>query len=435
MKVEVWHPIVEGALSQRCGVVLRDLADLLRLDANPQATGGVPAVPDDLFGVPLFYVYLDLAEPDRGYREEAVAWLTYLMARSYSNVCLHDGVAGIAWVAAHLQRLGVLSGIDLDEIDAVLLRVLGSSPRHSRWDLSTGWSGLGIYFVERCARVSQEALSLVIARLADLAESPGDGGSGVGFVAWPTGAELLNDRDRALYPDGLFNLSLSHGCAGVAFVLALVLSSEGLADGRSCGELLSGAVQWLLHRRLRGDGAPHMFPDRCSELLRMEKVELPERSAWCRGDLGVIGSLSAIEDWVPRERLRSELRQVVDEFSHRDLAGMREDSVIFCHGSAGAAHVFNRLYHQSGLVRFRELAENELTRTLDLCERGHLGEGGALSWRVDTTENAPRWYQASHPGLLLGAAGVGLTLLAATTDIAPSWDRVLGLSTVASGEG
>ncbi|GAB4508111.1 MAG: hypothetical protein Tsb0020_55900 [Haliangiales bacterium] len=42
------------------------------------------------------------------------------------------------------------------------------------------------------------------------------------------------------------------------------------------------------------------------------------------------------------------------------------------------------------------------------------------------TPDAPQW--VPDPGLLTGAAGVGLALLAAITEVAPAWDRVILLS-------
>src|SRR5712692_6145954 len=48
----------------------------------------------------------------------------------------------------------------------------------------------------------------------------------------------------------------------------------------------------------------------------------------------------------------------------------------------------------------------------------------ALSGRADETRH---W--EDDPGILTGAAGIALALLAATTSIEPEWDRMLLLST------
>jgi hypothetical protein len=75
-----------------------------------------------------------------------------------------------------------------------------------------------------------------------------------------------------------------------------------------------------------------------------------------------------------------------------------------CHGSAGLAHIFNRLYQATGQSVFRSAAEEWLQ---------HL---------VET------WCPDAEPGLLTGAAGVGLVLLAASTPHEPRWDRLFLLS-------
>jgi hypothetical protein len=65
--------------------------------------------------------------------------------------------------------------------------------------------------------------------------------------------------------------------------------------------------------------------------------------------------------------------------------------------------------------------------------REHTGIAGFLAWKtlnesaVATGEQAVMGW-APVPGLLSGAAGIGLALLAAATPIEPAWDRILLIS-------
>jgi hypothetical protein len=92
-----------------------------------------------------------------------------------------------------------------------------------------------------------------------------------------------------------------------------------------------------------------------------------------------------------------------------------------CHGAAGLGHLFNRLYQATAEPWLAEAARFWLARTLEMRQSGHgiggyqawsPGDDGSLSWRAE-------------PGLLTGAAGIALALLAAMTAIEPAWDRVL----------
>jgi hypothetical protein len=65
-----------------------------------------------------------------------------------------------------------------------------------------------------------------------------------------------------------------------------------------------------------------------------------------------------------------------------------------------------------------------LRRALDLREPA-TGVAGYTALRYDAQARA---YADPDPGLLMGAAGIGLALLAATGDVEPAWDRILLLS-------
>jgi hypothetical protein len=95
-----------------------------------------------------------------------------------------------------------------------------------------------------------------------------------------------------------------------------------------------------------------------------------------------------------------------------------------CHGAAGLGHIFNRMFHATGEELFAGSAQRWLARALELRRHGE-GIGGFLA-----AENHPEggfnWVE--DRSFLTGAAGIALALLAATTAVEPSWDRMLLLS-------
>jgi hypothetical protein len=105
-----------------------------------------------------------------------------------------------------------------------------------------------------------------------------------------------------------------------------------------------------------------------------------------------------------------------------DAAGVVDAGL--CHGAAGDAHLFNRLYQATGDPAFAEAARHWYERALDL-RRPDEGFAGFPSWGPDR-DRKMTWI--ADAGFLTGAAGVGLAMLAATTPIEPQWDRLLLVS-------
>jgi hypothetical protein len=92
-----------------------------------------------------------------------------------------------------------------------------------------------------------------------------------------------------------------------------------------------------------------------------------------------------------------------------------------CHGAFGVAHLFNRIFQATGEERFAQAARLWIGEGLALRRRG-LGVAGFSVWDV-TTPGGPTW--TAESGFLTGAAGIGLALLAAASEVEPAWDRLL----------
>jgi hypothetical protein len=96
-----------------------------------------------------------------------------------------------------------------------------------------------------------------------------------------------------------------------------------------------------------------------------------------------------------------------------------------CHGAIGVGHVFNRIYQATGEPALGEAASLWLERGLAMRRPG--GRlGGFHSVMVGPEGEITR--RIAYRGILEGAAGIGLALLAATTEVEPEWDRLLMLS-------
>jgi hypothetical protein len=98
------------------------------------------------------------------------------------------------------------------------------------------------------------------------------------------------------------------------------------------------------------------------------------------------------------------------------------DDACICHGSAGLAHLYHRLYRATGEEELAAAARYWLADTLRRCESAAAADDEA--W-VLGEEDGPHWTGAD---IVDGAAGVGLVLLAAGSDVEPAWDRMFLLS-------
>jgi hypothetical protein len=257
------------------------------------------------------------------------------------------------------------------------------------YDLIAGLVGLGVYALERRVRGSRsDLLEVIVDRLSERAQ-PAEPG-----VAWWTQPQFLGPEVHRDYPDGWCNLGLAHGRPGVIALLGAA-ARVGVARARP---LLDRAVAFLLSRQLPAGGLGRFGATRDDREVT--------RAAWCYGDPGVAIALFGAgrdarePEW---ERHALDLARLAAR-RPADRCGVVD--ACLCHGAAGLAHIFHRFYRATGEPEFRAAATDWFERTLAMRR----------DWADNTT-------------LLAGSAGIGLALLAASTDVEPAWDRLLLCST------
>ena len=133
----------------------------------------------------------------------------------------------------------------------------------------------------------------------------------------------------------------------------------------------------------------------------------PSPLAWCYGDPGAAGAFFVAARDAVMPGWAAAATAIAEHAASRPVldSGVLETS--FCHGAAGLAHIFNRLHQATASEVLRAAAENWLGEVLSGWQPGR---------------------ELAEPGLLTGAAGIGLVLLAAATPVEPRWDRVYLLS-------
>jgi class I lanthipeptide synthase len=338
--------------------------------------------------IALLFAYLDDEHVD-ALCDDALA----AFARGARSPALHGGFAGLGWMIAHVTASEPDTFVEIDRALAALLEP-GARVGH---DLVNGLVGFGVYFLERGATAP---LAAIAERLWESAEHTPDG------MTWRTPASLLPAWQRAVSPEGHHDLGVAHGVPGVIGLCA-ALTAAGIAGDRAPA-MLAGAVEWLLAQR----GA--------TGFASWSGAGDAATPAWCYGELGIAVVLLAAAHAAARPEWERVARELAARVASAAPQKLRDTGL--CHGSAGVAHLFQRVFEHTGDERFAAAAHAWLAETLRRCRPGdgvagygawtHLDAAGELCWGPD-------------PSFLNGAAGVALALLAAIEPHEPSWDRVL----------
>jgi lantibiotic modifying enzyme len=419
---EPWHPVLTGALAGRALEAVFAIAEDLSQVPDQPGPGTSPShepvrratLASGFTGQALFYGYLALHTGEERWADLAMDLqerAVEVVASSPMSHSLYSGFPGVAWVGDHLR--GRLFESDPDEnreVDETLLNAFEHPSWPPAYDLINGLVGLGIYALEGLPRPSAAAcLERVVARLGERAREEPEG------AAWFSPPETLPELQRAEHPEGLYNLGASHGAAGVVALLGAACHA-GVAGARP---LLHRAMTWLLARRQpadRGFAFPHVYvPGTEPEASRL---------AWCYGDPGMAASLLVAARGAGEPAWEGAALEVARAAASRPEELSRIQDTSLCHGAAGLAHLFHRLYCTTGEEALAGAARFWYERALRLRVPG-LGFGGFRPWSTGP-DGVLNWRE--DPGLLEGSAGVGLGLLSAISPVEPEWDRVFLLS-------
>lgn len=367
-------------------------------------------------GCAVLYGYLSAARPGplAGIASRLFEEAVDALGGSSPEVNFYSGVTGVGWAAEYLLASAPTpreGGDDVNsDVDEMLLHVLSSGPWRKSYDLVSGLVGLGVYALARLPRpAAREALSLILEHLSATAEHTPQG------TTWLTSPEWRDGSLRAEFPGGYYNLGVAHGVPGVIGFLAEAYAAG--VERASVTPLLEGAMAWLLTQELPPSSLS-AFP----KVVDRRTASGPAQLAWCYGDPGVAAVLLSAANATGESGWREAALRTALRGARRDPRTARIFDAALCHGAAGVAHLFNRLYQASGEEELGQAALFWFRRVLEMRTpgarfggfRGYdpLGAGEGGPWR-------------DFPGFLRGAAGIGLALAAATCDQDPTWDQVL----------
>jgi len=403
-----WTVLLEGSLRERALQTVDEVAGRLR---ERQGVEG-PTLAGGLAGLAFLFAELERGQPGRGHQalaEQLLLEAATAVEEQPLSPSLYGGFSGITWSIERLRALGVPSLDDLEEVDEALLGLISRHPWSADYDLIIGLVGMGVYALERLPRSSAaRCLEELVARLQERSTRAGPGRS------WWTPPQHLPDHQRVDYPEGYFNLGAAHGVPAVVALLALI-ARAGVAEQRA-RELATDGARWLLANALP-DSPGARFPSCIAPGIPSDGA----RAAWCYGDPGVVLCLLVAARALSDLGLEHAALALAREAALRPVedSGVRDAGI--CHGAAGLGHLYNRLYQATREPLFKEAATTWFAQTLELRRPGE-GVAGYSAWNRLPGEE-PTW--VADGGLLTGATGIALALVAACHPFAPSWDGML----------
>ena len=373
-------------------------------------------------GLALLCAQLDACFPGDGWDvrgHELLALATAALEGEPSpRVGLFDGLAGLALATLALSRDGtrytrLLAAVEESLVPRALALARVVASRRAgigvgSYDAISGLAGVVAYLLLRADEPrTAPALHAAVRALVALADPTADP------PRWHSPPELLDERMRESFPAGNLNCGLAHGIPGPLAVLALAARRELPVAGVDAA--VGRLAAWVADHAIDGPWGP-TWP--LAVPLDARPVH-STRTAWCYGAPGVARALWLAGDVLDRPGDRDLALAAMAAVYRTPVEDRHIDSPTFCHGVAGVLQVTLRFAHDTRLPMFDAAAGDLVAQLIAGYEPGSL-----LGYRsVERADSV-----VDQAGLLDGAPGVALVLLAASMPQPPAWDRLFLLS-------
>jgi class I lanthipeptide synthase len=437
-----WAPCVTGPIAAHAIDVAKDVAArfrdrerLLRINRAAEGQTRYPgtvhweshALAQGDAGLALACAYFDPCWPGESWLDIGERYLSLAADQAEAvlpRLGMFSGLAGLAFAArsyssrhARYQRL--LSWLDPALSTHALAAAGKLRGRHgvavAEFDLISGLCGVGAYFLSAGVPPPTDvALHAILETLVALTETSD------GVPHWYTPQSLMSDNPMSkFFPEGNLNCGLAHGIPGPLAMMALALESGFGVDGLA--EAIERTADWLVRHQTAdhyGVNWPTAVPWTPQGRVPSERLDA-SRAAWCYGTPGVARALWLAGRAIGAYSLCHLAVEGMTAVYRRPVSMRRIDSPTFCHGVAGLLQVTMRFLFDTDLPVFHDAAG-------ELCQQ-------LLSqYQADRPLGfcciEPDGNLVDQAGLLDGALGVVLVLLAASTYQAPNWDRLFLLT-------
>lgn len=316
------------------------------------------------------------------------------------------GITGCFWVLNHAKKNNLISMNlkSLDFYNKFLKNSMITEIKNDNYDFLHGAIGIGLYLLEKSKNKSiYNYIGKLIDCLYEIKETENTG------FKWYS---LINSETE-LYG---YNLSLSHGSSSIICFLSKVHSKGFFQEKTKI--LLDGAIEYILKNGTKNK-EDFLYPS----WVPKDNSYSTSRLAWCYGDLGIaIALYYAGVSTNNNDLINKSIENLTHTSNRRDLIKENVLDACLCHGTAGIAHIYKRMYRNTGIEKFKETHDFWINETLKMAKF----KDGLAGYKKYQGLDSGEW--RTEYGFLDGIAGIGLTLLSSISDEDPSWDECLLLS-------
>ncbi|MFD7906172.1 lanthionine synthetase C family protein [Kitasatospora sp. NPDC059747] len=378
-------------------------------------------------------LFSEYAAVDRSYLPVAHAYFEqakrYVTKQDLNHPGLYHGIGSLALAvnSAHRAVGGYRSA--LDSLDSAMRAGSGTilsgvtpgiSSTFRTFDVISGLSGVGRYFLGRPSTENVESLRAILDYLVALTGT-----------TWADGTELprwwVQHHPRAFTPDpkprdGHGNFGLAHGISGPLTLLAAA-HQAGITVARQEEAIRSYSDTLLSWARRDEFGVfwPHIAT--FEEFTGGNPVRHAHRGrpSWCYGEPGVSYALMLAGTTLGIEEYRAAARESVQGLLAAPLDDLGLSDSGICHGWAGLMHLL-RKFEGLGIPQLSDAVDSLAGRIISQFDPSH-----PFGFQFSVLD--PK-VKVNSPGFLDGAAGVALALHSyARNDIpASAWETALLLA-------
>ena len=331
---------------------------------------------------------------------------------SYPTFCA--GLAGISLFLSDLEGKKLVDTTITKEIDQFLEMAMKNEIMHDHYDFLHGAVGISYYFVSRAEKRKkyQRVVKLIVDYLDHTAQRYTE--DGINLVKWKS----YHHTTAAVE----YNISMSHGMSSIVVLLSKILKLGIPSIRKRILPLIEGAINYILKQQIDRNTYQSFFP---YSSIETATPLTGSRLAWCYGDLGVAMAIWQAGVALENENWKNKALGILSfSCQRRDLQENLLMDACFCHGTAGVAHVFNRMYRNTGQELFHETYLHWVDETLKMAKF----EDGLAGYKTFHGNEEPENEWLADPGMLEGISGIGLALLAAVSETEPVWDKYFLLS-------
>jgi lantibiotic modifying enzyme len=394
----MWNQIItDQGLKNKIGEKIEEINGIIQNDTNIQADNSIL---DKFGGYSFYYNYYNLYRNENVYLDQNISFIEILVNRinSLGAVNYSRGISGPLFILDHLNKNDFIELDDhfFDLPSSLFDPMLGTD----YIDFLHGNAGVAHYLVENNLN-NQASLQLWCENLMALAEKEEN------LLRWKV--QIGSEKNRMGYC-----LGLAHGVPAIMTILIKILKKYQLPIAE---ELLVKSSNYLVSCQ-NNPITEAYFP---FSIVNNERLNV-DRLSWCYGDLGCATSLYAAGEYLNNAHYRGLALEVLDFQSHRIEAALdKVADADFCHGTAGIAHMYARMYNYTGKELYRQTAEYCYQQTLDRA----VFKDGLAGFKHS---NGITFELENNYGLLEGISGIALCLISAISPVEPKWDASLLLS-------